>query len=219
MSYCSESNEEEKCLCEIEREEVRKANDRLITRINVLTINENKLRAELKESKEYNKCVLAKLQSYKAQLEEKSNTVNKLTACLKSKNEEIFNAHKKFNMVYQLMALDCETCKKTEFTGTNNADRSSEVPDKLKTLGKKLCEATVAFKEVSMITESEENRKKNMVEKLKENNHAKQKELSRMTSKIKQLQLDQEHNVSKINKQRNLIQELKCKIENIANKM
>lgn len=138
--------------------------------------------------------------------------------------------------MYDRMGLDC----KTEPKDVKKAERCLKVKlsDKLKNVSEKLYETTVAFGEAKILIndeifmnispeppgkanhpgEVEKNRQKLMVrlQKLKEDNDVKDKELSRMSKKIRELNREREYDGMKINKQRKQLQEWKSKIENIT---
>lgn len=141
--------------------------------------------------------------------------------------------HIKFNQAYDQMGLDYKTEPPAK-----RAERCLKVriSDKLKNVSEKLYETTVAFGEAKMLIngeifvnknpepagtanrpgEVEKTRQKLMVrvQKLKEDNDAKDKELCRMSKKIGELYREREYDGLKINKQRKQLQELKCKLEN-----
>eukprot|EP00102_Acyrthosiphon_pisum_P020333 XP_016657543.1 PREDICTED: intracellular protein transport protein USO1-like [Acyrthosiphon pisum] len=238
---CSDCSESGQYICDWENKYNKQCEliNQIITQYNTLKLNESLLKTKLKEMKELKECDRAELCCYKAEMEEKNGLIKKLNTNLKSMEEENYDLRKQITDVNSRFGMNSKfTTTKPLNSIKQNETTSKLEQNKLSTkfniVCEKLYEMKTAFSDVEnainrdichventvdtikRLTEAETCKQKllKQIRHLKDKNNVMEDVLTSRNNKIKELQRQNEHYVSKINTQKKQLQEWNLKKQN-----
>eukprot|EP00102_Acyrthosiphon_pisum_P024608 XP_016661818.1 PREDICTED: intracellular protein transport protein USO1-like [Acyrthosiphon pisum] len=240
---CSDCSESGQYICDWENKYNKQCEltNQIITQYNSLKLNESLLKTKLKEMKELKECDHAELCCYKAEMEEKNGLIKKLNTNLKSMEEENYNLRKQITDMNSQFGMNSKFTTNEPLNSIKQDETTSKLEqDKLSTkfnvVCEKLYEMKTAFSDVKnaincdichventvdtikRLTEVETCKQKllKQIRHLKDKNNVMEDVLTSRNNIIKELQRQNEHYVSKINKQKKQLQEWNLKNQNCS---